>query len=164
MEFYFLVDIGWIVVMIVFLFIILGGGASALAGFIANHIPLLIIIGIVLLVVQCVAMWFWTKRIWVVLLSAFYPTQFYFYIIRGVYGLSLIVFTDHPIKFILMAFLYFVYGLINFCGLCACLGVTLEYATTEEKYVTLGEGALIVLVNVGLGLLGWFINLVTFPM
>ncbi len=162
MEIYYLIDIGYVIIMAILLIVMLGGGASALTGFIADHIPLLIIIGIILLVVQMVAMWFFTKRIWAVILSAIYPTQFYFYIIRGVYGLSLIVFTDHPFKFIITAFFYFLYGLINYCGLTFSMGMTLEYASTEEEYVSFGGGALVVLANLGLGLLGWFINIIIF--
>lgn len=74
MEIYYLIDIVYVIIMAILLIVMLGGGASALTGFIADHIPLLIIIGIILLVVQMVAMWFFTKRIWAVILSAIYPT------------------------------------------------------------------------------------------
>lgn len=162
MEIYFLMDIGWIIVMIALLFVILGGGASAIAGFIADNLPIIIIIGVVLVLLHAVIMWFYTKRIWVVFTSIVYPTQLVFYLVRGVYGLSLIVFTDHPIKFILLAFLYFVYGLGNFVGMCLTIGVTGEFASVDDEHVSIGAGALVVLTNIGLGLLGWFLNIVIF--
>lgn len=151
-------DIGLILLFILLFFSIIGGSAYAIVDFLQQHLLMICIICFIVIALMFVIFYFTVKRWKTAFISIIYTSQLCFFVVYGIYQLGLL-YGPHPIKCVLLFFVYAVYAVLNSIGLAI-----LYFYCEEEKYEI--QSKLITNKEIGmilLGLAGWFINYIFLP-